>query len=56
MSFLLVLTILLAMAVLAMAGPLLEDLLDRGRSAFQRHGKLVRPPRGDRAPGHSLRR
>lgn len=56
MLIVLVVAILLVMAVLALAGPLLEDILEWGRRMTHRPGKPVPPARDHRVPRHSLHR
>jgi hypothetical protein len=56
MLFVAVVAILLVMAMLALAGPLLEDIAEWIRKVSRRPGKAVRPPQDERVPQHSLHR
>jgi hypothetical protein len=56
MLFVVVVAMLLIMAVLALAGPLLEDIAEWIRRMSHRRGEAVRPSRADRVPHHSLHR
>jgi hypothetical protein len=56
MLFVAVVAILLVMAMLALAGPLLEDIAEWVRKVSRRRGKAVRPPQDERVPQHSVRR
>ena len=47
---------LLVMAVLALAGPLLEDLVEWFRKMSHGRGKPVPPGRAERVPRHSVHR
>jgi len=56
MTFLVVIALLLLIAVLPFAGPLLEDGLEWLRQVFRRRGRKGRSPGGERVPQHSLHR
>ena len=48
--------VLVVLGTLAVAGPVLEDLLRAIRSVFHRRGPMVRPDRGGRGANHSSHR
>ena len=56
MLFVAVVAILLVMAMLALAGPLLEDIAEWIRKVSRHRGKAVRPPQDERVPPLSPRR
>jgi hypothetical protein len=56
MLFVVVVAILLAMAMLALAGPLLEDILEWFRRVSHGRGRRVPPQQDQRVPRYSLHR
>jgi hypothetical protein len=56
MLFVTVVAILLVMAMLALAGPLLEEIAEWIRKVSRHRGNAVRQPQDERVPEHSLHR
>ena len=56
MTFLVVIALLLLIAVLPFAGPLLEDGIEWFRHLFRRRGNRVHSPGDERVPQHSAHR
>jgi len=56
MAFVVVIALLLLIAVLPFAGPVLEDGIEWVRQVLRRHGKRVPSPRDERVPQHSAHR